>query len=71
MRALNTEAVTASLVESIVALAQSLGMGLIAEGVETESQRERLLALGVHQQQGWLYAKALRLEALRELLRQP
>ena len=71
VRALNTEAVTASLVESIVALAQSLGMGLIAEGVETESQRERLLALGVHQQQGWLYAKALRLEALRELLRQP
>jgi sensor c-di-GMP phosphodiesterase-like protein len=68
VRALNTEAVTASLVESIVSLARSLDLGLIAEGVETEVQRDTLLALGVHLQQGWLYAKALTPTQLRERL---
>lgn len=66
--ALNTEAVTASLVDSIVSLARSLGMGLIAEGVETDAQRELLLDIGVHLQQGWLYAEAVPLEQLRALL---
>jgi sensor c-di-GMP phosphodiesterase-like protein len=66
--ALNTEAVTASLVDSIVSLARTLGMGLIAEGVETDAQREHLLGIGVHLQQGWLYAEAMPLEQLRALL---
>lgn len=65
VHALDTEAVTASLVENIVALASSLGMGTVAEGIETEAQRQRLLDLGVHLQQGWLYAKAMSLEDLR------
>jgi sensor c-di-GMP phosphodiesterase-like protein len=71
VRALDTEAVTASLVENIVALAHSLGMGLIAEGVETEPQRQRLLELGVILQQGWLYSRAIRFEELRTSLRAP
>jgi sensor c-di-GMP phosphodiesterase-like protein len=66
--ALDTEAVTASLVDSIVSLARSLGMGLIAEGVETDAQRELMLDIGVHLQQGWLYAEAVPLEQLRGLL---
>jgi sensor c-di-GMP phosphodiesterase-like protein len=66
--ALNTEAVTASLVDSIVSLARTLGMGLIAEGVESDAQREHLLGIGVHLQQGWLYAEAVPLEQLRALL---
>jgi sensor c-di-GMP phosphodiesterase-like protein len=66
--AINTEAVTASLVDSIVALAGSLGIGLIAEGVETSAQRDHLSGVGVHLQQGWLYAKAVPLEELRALL---
>lgn len=66
--ALDTEAVTASLVESIVSLAGSLEMGLVAEGVETEQQRTSLLALGVNLQQGWLYARSLSIEELRSCL---
>ena len=66
--ALNTEAVTASLVDSIVALARSLGMGLVAEGVETDAQRQLLIDIGVHLQQGWLYSDAVPLEQLRALL---
>jgi sensor c-di-GMP phosphodiesterase-like protein len=68
--ALDTEAVTASLVESIVALARSLNLGLVAEGVETEAQRERLNALGVVLHQGWLYARAESAEALKARLAQ-
>jgi sensor c-di-GMP phosphodiesterase-like protein len=66
--ALDTEAVTASLVESIVALARSLNLGLVAEGVETEAQRERLIALGVVLHQGWLYARHESPEALKARL---
>jgi sensor c-di-GMP phosphodiesterase-like protein len=65
VRALDTEAVTASLVESIVALAKPLELGLVAEGVETEAQRARLLALGVTRQQGWLYARAMSADELK------
>ena len=63
--ALDSDAVTADLVGSIVTLADNLSIGVIAEGVETEQQRERLLALGVHRHQGWLYSKALDLAALK------
>jgi len=70
VRALDTEAVTANLVVSIVALARSLELGLIAEGVETERQREALLALGVRVQQGWLYSKAVDVAGLQARLAQ-
>ena len=66
--AMDTEAVTATLVDSIISLARSLQIDLIAEGVETEGQREHLLKLGVVRQQGWLYGKAMPFEALRDVL---
>ena len=59
VRAIDTEAVTASLLGTMVGLARSLDLGLVAEGVETEAQRNRLLELGVSVHQGWLYAKAM------------
>jgi len=68
IRALDTEAVTADLVASVVAMARTLGIGVVAEGVETEAQRERLLALGVRIQQGWLYSRAEGFEALSKRL---
>ncbi len=68
--ALDTEAVTASLVDNIVSLARTLEMGLVAEGVETEQQRAHLLAIGVFLHQGWLYGRVLPFEALRKLLEQ-
>ncbi|MGQ0798601.1 MAG: EAL domain-containing protein [Pseudomarimonas sp.] len=59
VRALDTEAVTASLVDGIAAMAERLGLELVAEGVETAAQRDQLLARGIFIQQGWLYAKAM------------
>ena len=45
-----------TIVDSLVELADNLGMGIIAEGVEFEEQVERLLDLGVTAAQGYLYA---------------
>jgi diguanylate cyclase (GGDEF)-like protein len=51
---------TRPLVEAIVGLARGLGLGLVAEGVETADQLEALLALGCERGQGYLFAKPLR-----------
>jgi EAL domain-containing protein (putative c-di-GMP-specific phosphodiesterase class I)/GGDEF domain-containing protein len=51
---------------AIVALAANLHLSVVAEGVETEEQRQSLMALGCDLHQGWLYARAVPLEqALR------
>ena len=42
---------------TIVTLAQSLGLDVVAEGVETEGQREFLLRNGCHQFQGYLFGR--------------
>jgi len=46
-----------AVVKAIRALAQSLGMEVIAEGIETDLQREALIALGVTMGQGFLFAR--------------
>ena len=46
-----------AVIRAIIALAGSLNIELIAEGVETAAQGERLLALGCTYAQGFLYAQ--------------
>lgn len=46
-----------AVIRAIVALAGSLGMEIIAEGVETLPQRDRLMELGCTYAQGFLYAR--------------
>ncbi len=51
-----------SFVEAIVGLAHTLGLVVVAEGVETEEQREILLAAGCDRGQGWLFGKPVAAE---------
>jgi diguanylate cyclase (GGDEF)-like protein len=49
----------AGIVRAILQMARALGLSVIAEGVETEAQRQFLLAEGCDQFQGYLYARPL------------
>jgi EAL domain-containing protein (putative c-di-GMP-specific phosphodiesterase class I) len=53
---------TFHLVQAIHALGTSLGLTVIAEGVETHEQRECLLRIGIQFGQGNLYAEAVGIE---------
>jgi len=59
------------IVRSIVDLAGNLGLGVIAEGVETVTQRARLIAFGCRLGQGQLFAKPLEPAAAGALLAEP
>ncbi|HTH74303.1 MAG TPA: sensor domain-containing phosphodiesterase [Trinickia sp.] len=48
-----------AIVSAVVGLAQTLELELVAEGVETEAQRQLLTAMGCDHIQGWLVCKAL------------
>jgi diguanylate cyclase (GGDEF)-like protein len=58
----------AAIVRQVVALAQDLGLDVIAEGVETPEQAGLLLELGCRRAQGYLWAKALPFADLRNRL---
>jgi EAL domain-containing protein (putative c-di-GMP-specific phosphodiesterase class I) len=47
-----------AIVEAITAMVAALGADMVAEGVETEAQRDALSAMGCRYAQGWLIGKA-------------
>ena len=50
---------SATMVRTILSLANNLGVEVVAEGIETEAQAEQLTALGCPHAQGYLFAKPL------------
>lgn len=59
-----------AIVEAMIALAQSLELVVVAEGVETPGQAKQLLERGCARMQGWLFARALPAEEFVALLRE-
>ncbi|MFY8103365.1 MAG: EAL domain-containing protein [Ramlibacter sp.] len=66
-----TDANDAAIARTIIGLAQSLRLDVIAEGVETEAQRDFLLGHGCEAFQGHLYAGPLPIEALEAYIDRP
>jgi diguanylate cyclase (GGDEF)-like protein/PAS domain S-box-containing protein len=59
-----------AIVRTIISMAQSLGLEVIAEGVETQEQRQFLLTNGCTRYQGYLFSKPVPVEAFESLLKQ-
>ncbi|MEN3156836.1 EAL domain-containing protein [Alkalimonas sp. NCh-2] len=58
-----------AIVEAIIGIANTFGMALVAEGVETEAQHQLLLASGCHYFQGYLFARPLAVADFEHWLR--
>jgi diguanylate cyclase (GGDEF)-like protein/PAS domain S-box-containing protein len=71
VRNIVTDPNDAAIAKMVVALAESLGLAVIAEGVEMQAQADFLAHLGCHAYQGYLYSRPLPLAALEAFARGP
>jgi diguanylate cyclase (GGDEF)-like protein len=67
-RNLEHEAPDFALCEAIVVMAHKLGLKVIAEGVETEQQRDLLTQIGCDYGQGYLFSRPLPVDDFEEFL---
>lgn len=56
---MTTDKNDAALIRTIIGMAENLGLHVLAEGVETRSQLDALLAMGCDSYQGYLFSKPL------------
>jgi diguanylate cyclase (GGDEF)-like protein/PAS domain S-box-containing protein len=66
VRDVMVDANDAAIAKTVVALAQSLGLGVIAEGVETEAQKNFLASAGCHAYQGYFFSRPLPVAGFEE-----
>ena len=69
VRNILTDPNDAAIAKMIVALAGSMGLAVIAEGVELDAQREFLARLGCHAYQGYFFSRPIALVAFESLAR--
>jgi len=58
-----------AIVGAVISMGRSLGLHVIAEGVETNAQAEQLASLGCGLAQGYLFSRPIDARAAGELLR--
>ncbi|HLO93942.1 MAG TPA: EAL domain-containing protein [Burkholderiaceae bacterium] len=58
-----------ALASAVISIGQALDLSVVAEGVETEAQREALLRLGCRIGQGWLFGRPMDAGAMADWLR--
>ncbi|QCI12694.1 EAL domain-containing protein [Pseudomonas putida] len=62
------DALSVHILDSVIELSAKLGLQIVAEGVETEQQRDYLAGHGVHFQQGYLFARPMPAQAFLQAL---
>jgi diguanylate cyclase (GGDEF)-like protein/PAS domain S-box-containing protein len=70
VRDLGSESSDAQIVRAVIAMGRSLGLTVLAEGVENEAQRAFLRGEGCQEAQGFLFSPPLPADQFAELLRQ-
>lgn len=70
IRRMNNEPAILGIVESMGVLGQKLAIDIIAEGIETEQQRQTLRDSGYHLGQGFLFSQAVEAPGALNMLRQ-
>jgi EAL domain-containing protein (putative c-di-GMP-specific phosphodiesterase class I) len=68
VRGVATDPADFAVARAVVDMAKAMGRSTVAEGVETTEQYHVLRGVGVDAQQGWLFARSLPPQQLRELL---
>ncbi len=68
VRDILVDANDAAISKMVIALADSMGLAVIAEGVENEQQRQVLAELGCNEYQGYLFSHPLPIEELEALI---
>jgi EAL domain-containing protein (putative c-di-GMP-specific phosphodiesterase class I) len=68
VRDITTDSSDKAIVRTIIAMAYSMNLDVIAEGVETEAQRQLLLKKGCKNYQGYLFGKPVPIEQFDESL---
>jgi EAL domain-containing protein (putative c-di-GMP-specific phosphodiesterase class I) len=68
IRNMDDQTANAVMVQTIIGMANTLGLEVIAEGVETMEQRDFLSAHGCQLYQGYLYAKPVAADEFDSLL---
>jgi diguanylate cyclase (GGDEF)-like protein/PAS domain S-box-containing protein len=67
VRDILVDAGSGAIAQTILSLSSAMGLPVIAEGVETEEQREFLTRMGCHSFQGFLFSRPLPLEEFERL----
>jgi EAL domain-containing protein (putative c-di-GMP-specific phosphodiesterase class I) len=58
-----------NIVRAVIALAKSLEKTVVAEGIETQVERDLLVAMGCDEGQGYFFSRPLDVPAFESLLR--